>query len=99
MNIHLPKELEPFEPDLKFFMDLMVRKLHINRHKGFAEDIPIAQLMRGLDGELEELGKALGSGSQFDTALEAVDIGNFAFLIAMKSWQMTKQDFKKEQKV
>lgn len=96
LNIPLPEELETFEPDLRYFMETMVRKLHINRHKGFAEDATVTGLVEGLADECRELYVALEEESQYESALEAVDISNMAFLIALKLWGMTKAQYEEE---
>lgn len=93
-TVGLTEELSPFGNDLSYFVNTMVRKLHINRHKGFAEGVSVSELLRLLDGEVTELKKAFEEESQFNTALEAVDVANMAFLVALKVWQMTKQEYK-----
>lgn len=94
LRVPLTPELEPFRDDLAYFMQTMVRKLHINRHKGFAEGMSVASLISSLEHEVLELKSALKDESQFETALEAVDVSNMAFLIALKVWQMTKTEYK-----
>lgn len=93
-TVELTEELAPFKGDLNYFVSTMVRKLHINRHKGFCEGVSIEQLVKLLRGELAELENALKEESQFNSALEAVDVSNMAFLVALKVWQMTKVDYK-----
>jgi len=97
LTVPLTPELEPFRDDLEYFMRTMVRKLHINRHKKFAEDKSIKTLMNGLTGELLELDEAIKTESQFEAALEAVDVSNMAFLVALKAWQMTKTEYEETQ--
>jgi len=97
IEVPLTPELEPFEDDLRFFFELMVRKLHCNRHRGFAEGVSLNELFKGLDREVSELRDAIDTESQFDVALEGSDVANFAFLVAVKAMQMTKQDFKEAQ--
>jgi len=93
MDIPLTEELAPFENDLCYFVETMTRKLHVNRHKGFGSNQSLAELMSRLEDEIEELKEARHEGSQFDVSLEAVDVANFAFLIALKAWDLTKEDF------
>jgi len=97
LRVPLTPELEPFRDDLEYFMRTMVRKLHVNRHKGFAEGMDTKSLVNGLMGELMELEDALKEESQFEAALEAVDVSNMAFLVALKVWQMTKSEYKEMQ--
>jgi len=99
MQIHLPKELlevPNFEADFQFFIDTMVHKLHINRHRGFIEGKTLSMLWLCLDEEMKELTQALAHESQFNVMLECVDTANFAFLIAMACLQKTKKDFTEE---
>ena len=97
MNVYLPPELEPFEGDLKFFFDLMIRKLHMNRHKGFGEKSDLKSLLGGLTREEEELTDALRGESQFNCALEAADVANFAFLISSRLFRQDVASFKGDQ--
>ncbi len=96
LTIPLTEELEPFKDDLEFFVQLMVRKLHVNRHKGFAENCDLADLIKGLMKELKEVTDALGEGKQFETIVEAADVSNFAFLLAARCLQVTRADFNRE---
>lgn len=96
VNIHLPPELEQYEGDIRFFVDLMIRKLHTNRHKGFAEGQTIHQLSVRLDAERSELEEAISTEGQFDVALECADVANFAFLLALKALRMDKAAFEEQ---
>jgi hypothetical protein len=53
--------------------------------------------MSGLMSEWVELEEALKEESQFEAALEAVDVANMSFLVALKVWQMTKSEYKEMQ--
>lgn len=97
LEIYLPDELEPFEPHLKFFFDLMVRKLHANRHKGFGAGVSFEQIWNGLCGETKETFDAIVNESQFDVQLEATDVANFAFLLAHRAMLIDKDQFKNDQ--
>lgn len=94
IEISIPEELEPFENDLHLFFELMVRKLYINRHKGFAEGNDADRLINRIADELTELRKAYETESQFNVSMEAIDVANFSFLTALKMWSMTVHDFK-----
>lgn len=96
MEIHLPEELQPYERELRLLFDLMVTKLHLNRHKGFLDGMNYEKLLIELQGEIKELDGAWEKGSQFDVALESVDIGNFAVLIGIYALRMQKDEFVKE---
>ena len=96
MNVHLPAEIEHYEPELRILFDLMVRKLHINRHKGFADQDSIPELRQYVYSELKELNRALDGESQFDVALEAVDVANCSILLAMRILRLDKQTFEQE---
>ncbi len=94
MKIHLPTEIAHYEPELRLFVDMMVWKLHINRHKGFAEGRSMFNLFQQLIGETEELRDSLiKENSQFAVALEAVDVSNQAFLLALGALRMDKKEF------
>lgn len=99
MNIYIPQELKDIpdlEADLRFFFDLMVRKLHLNRHKGFVKGKELEDLYQKLLREIEELRVARVTSAQFDVTLECVDISNFAFLISMYCLHLVKPDFLEE---
>ena len=96
MNVHLPAEIEHYEPELRILFDLMIRKLHINRHKGFADQDSIPELRQYVYSELKELNRALDGESQFDVALEAVDVANCSILLAMRILRLDKQTFEQE---
>lgn len=98
ITVHVPDDMSPFAADLGFFMNTMVRKLHINRHKGYVQGKSLVSLFEGVVGESEELRKALTDESQFAAALEAIDVANQAFLVAAKLLGMNKNDYVQEQK-
>lgn len=93
LTISLPDELAPFEDDLEYFMNTMIRKLFINRHKGYAEGRTPADLFKGLQEEVAELARSLYNESQFEGAMEAIDVANMAFLVALRLWSMTKVEY------
>lgn len=97
LSIPLPESMEPLRHDLEDFFRLMTRKLHVNRHKGTAPT-NIRDLLEGLDRENRELLLAINAAKQFETAVEAVDVANMAFLIAVRAWGLTRPDFTKETK-
>ena len=92
-QVYLPDDIKEYEPELRFFMELMVRKLHTNRHKGFAGNVDLSDLMAGLMHERHELLKAIETSHQMDVTTEAVDVANMAFLIATGALRMTRPDF------
>ena len=96
MIILLPPEIRHYEVELRIFVDLMVQKLRINRHKGLA-DGTTQEYVTKLKGEVDELVQSIGSMSQMDVALEAADVANMAFLLSLVVLRKTKPEFKKEQ--
>jgi hypothetical protein len=93
MLIHLPAEMSPYEHDLSYFFETMVRKLHVNRHKGTSKDLDVPGMVRSIRRELREFEEALKRGDQFAAPVEAADIANFAFLLSAAIWQMTRVEF------
>lgn len=97
--IPLPVEMEPYRADLGYFFQTMVRKLHVNRHKGTSNTLSLEMLFAGLQGEIAELEVAVAKEGQFDAPLEAADVANFAFLIAQTIWHMTREQWEEGQGV
>lgn len=95
LRVPLPEELEPFRADLEYFFSTMVRKLHVNRHKGTSKELHIGALVQAIRAETDELDKAIKNEGQFDAPLEACDVANFAFLTSMTIWHMTRAEFEK----
>ena len=93
MEITLPEGIEHYEPELRLFFDLMIRKLHICRDKGFGENRTATQMFLELNDEVDELEEALRDESQFQTALECVDVANQAWLLALVVLRATRADF------
>ena len=98
MKIVVPDTLSPYEDDLKYFFETMAKKLHTNRHKGFTKDFELESLFRGLQDEVEELELSFFSDDQFKSAVEAVDVANFAFLIGMWCLEIERPEFVKQRK-
>lgn len=96
ITVDLPASVAPFARDLEFFLQVMVRKLHTNRHKGFAEGADVSSLLDGLDNERGELGLALLTLGQFESAVEAADVANMAFLVFSRLMAMDKVQYTKE---
>lgn len=95
VTIEVPEPLEPFADDLHFFVTMMLKKLNINRHKGFG-NAPHKDLEDGLLNEVNELHDALMNRDQFDVILEASDVANFAFLLAIRASQQSKIQYREE---
>jgi len=98
LRVPLPEELEPFRADLEYFFSTMVRKLHVNRHKGTSKILDVDSLVKAIRLETDELEKAIREEGQFDAPLEACDVANFAFLTSMAIWHMTRKDFDEQRK-
>lgn len=95
MQISIPDTIKEYEPELRFFVDAMVQKLNINRHKGFCEDKDVRDLLSLTAAEYDEMREALLLESQFNFFLECVDVANMAWLSGLKALRMTKHDWDK----
>lgn len=95
--IDLPVEIEDYHPELHYFLQSMVNKLHINRHKGFADGVDLADCLELLKGEMDELKHAAVNEGQFETYMEAVDVANMSWLLGLYCLRQHKQDFTFEQ--
>lgn len=94
MTIHVPDELEGMAPDLEYFVNTMVRKLHTNRHKGTQSNLDPEAMLGLAEGEMLEAWEALKAGhGQFEFAVECVDVANFVFLAASGALGMTRSEF------
>lgn len=82
MTVLVPAELSHLVPDIKRFVDAMVYKLRKNKRKGKWETYSILDTLELLRGEVAELAEAIEDGNDFETILEAADIGNFAMIAA-----------------
>jgi hypothetical protein len=99
MEVFMPKTLKAIpevEGSLHFFFDLMVRKLDLNRHKGFVDSHTVHELHKRLLDEVEELRMAINQESQFEAAIECADVANQAFLLALKIISISKDVYMKE---
>lgn len=73
-----------YDAYLKLFVEAMKYKLRLNAHKGHIGDVPVADLLRFLKKEVQELEEAVGRNNHVEAMLEGADIANFAFGIMMK---------------
>ena len=94
-KIAIPRELKPLSRSFRMFVDMMLTKLHVNRHKGFG-DVPYTYLLRGLHDEMRELEEALRKDDQMAIMAEAADVANFAYLIALRATTQTRVQFREE---
>lgn len=94
LSVYLPEELQSYKEDLEFFVSLMVRKLHTNRHKGTGVDLNPVEMLKAASHEIAEAHEAIEFKGQFETAVECADVANYVFLAASASLGMTRQDFK-----
>lgn len=95
MEIHLPIEIAHYEGDLRYFVDSMVRKLFVNREKGFAENLALHHARQLLNAEIKEFDQAvMGGEAQFAAYMETADIANMAFLLGLVITRMNKKDYK-----
>jgi len=96
LQVHLPHEMEEYRGDLEYFFNTMVRKLHVNRHKGVSKELDINEQIGKMRKEIEEIEEALKNESQFDAPVEAADVANHAFLFAASVWHMTRKEFEEQ---
>ena len=71
----------------------MVRKLYLNRHKGFADDVAPGVLVGRCQDELEELHDAMQTKDQFSVLVESADVANMAFLCGLSVLRLTRPEF------
>lgn len=76
-------EFTEYDRYLTLFTQAMKYKLRLNAHKGFIGDVPVADLLRFLKKEVEELEEAVSRNNHVEAMLEGADIANFAFGIMM----------------
>ena len=93
MKIHLPDDIAEYDGDLRFFFDLMIRKLHLNRAKGWGGYHSPLDMLGKLKAETAELEEAIKNESQFNAALEAADTANMALLTALVIMRVSKQEY------
>ena len=93
MRVYVPPELRAYEEDLRFVFESMVRKLYINRHKGFVENVGFIDMLKAIEGEVDELSAALTEESQSAFLGEAIDVANMGVLAAVVALRRTKEEF------
>jgi len=93
LELDIPEEMAPYADDIKFFVTIMVRKLHTNRHKGTGTELNIRSMLNFARGELGETEEALKKEGQFEVAVECADVANFVFLAARSALNMTRKEF------
>lgn len=92
--VTIPDDIAHYAGDLRYFMDSMVRKLHVSRHKGFAEGMSVDDVLRGCNREENEFIEAVRkSEPQFNAYMEAVDTANMWFIMALVVSRMTKPEW------
>ena len=82
MQIAVPTSIQNLEPELRRFVEAMVVKLRMNRHKGKWEGLDLRTILGLLRAEVDELNAAIESGNQVEMLLEAADVANFAMIAA-----------------
>jgi NTP pyrophosphatase (non-canonical NTP hydrolase) len=98
IKVHLPDDIEHYEPELRKFFELMVQKLYVNRFKGWGENVTLELCHRLLIEEVEELAKAIKTEGQFQSLIECADIANISVITALKLTRITREDFETERK-
>lgn len=71
-----------YEREIKQLVDAMRYKLKKNAHKGRWEDLDVANAIRRLREETDELEEAASRDSTIEIILEAADVANFALIVA-----------------
>lgn len=95
MEIVLPADMAHYEGELRYFFDSMIRKLYVNRHKGFGEGCTFETALFLIESELTELRDAPRNGeAQFAAFFETVDIANVAFIASLVLSRMSKDEYK-----
>ena len=77
----IPKELRPYEHDIRRFMAAMLHKLRKNAHKGRWEHGKVREYLVRLREEVTELDGAIDEGNMIDIILEAADVANMAMIL------------------
>jgi len=93
MIVYIPDTMKEHENDLKFMFDLMVRKLDVNRHKGWLKGVTIDTLMKGMMKEIDEVLDEVKNKNQMAAVIEAADVANFAILLGIFSLRMSRDEF------
>lgn len=93
MNVYIPDTMKEHENDIKFMFDLMVRKLDVNRHKGWLQGVSIDTLMSGILREIEEVKTEIINENQMSTIIEAADVANFAVLLGVFCLRQSRDEF------
>lgn len=96
MVVNIPDSIKEYEPELRFFIDTMIQKLNINRHKGFCDHSTVEELVNLTRRELDEMQQAFDDESQFNFFLECVDVSNMAWLTGLKALRMTKDEWEEQ---
>lgn len=91
--INVPDEIAEYAPDLQYFMQTMVQKLHTNRHKGFCTNNDLPASLNSLSAEVDETYEAVVNGGQFECFVECADVANQAWLVGLVATRMTRRDW------
>lgn len=76
------KRRKLFKDDLFILQDAMEAKIDRDLHKGTWEDIPVYELLKLLEDEVEELREAILLKPNDEIIKECADVANFALMIA-----------------
>lgn len=82
IQFELTGVMEQYAGDIHDFVQLMLRKLEANAHKGRWENCILEDMHDKLVDEVVELNDAIEDGDQEGVLLEAADVANFAMIIA-----------------
>lgn len=82
LKINIPPEVEPYEQDIRRFVDAMVYKLKVHAGKGRWETLCLDRTVNHLKAEITELEAAIAGGNLIEVLTEAADVANYALIAA-----------------
>ena len=80
--ITLPAEIEEYADDITAFVDVMIEKLHKNRHKGHWNHVSLHKAVECIIDETKELIEAIRNNDLEEIHREAADVANFALIVS-----------------
>lgn len=82
LSFNLPAEVQPYEADIRRFVDAMIYKLKVHHKKGRWEGQDLEGMLDRLREEAGELEGAIMGRNLIEILTEAADVANFALIIA-----------------
>lgn len=100
LEIFLPDGLQEQQHEIRYFLEQMLVKLNVNRHKGWIDgDVNNYVFLRRLAGEIGELAEALEKESQHAVCMEAADVANFGLLIGLYNLSKNRGQYDEERSI